>query len=121
MRFIGPGIIPTSALLLKIYLESGIADAYPATRCLLKFARNHVRGNQDVDTPVTYLPPKDQRNHHTDYTMSQTIYLENWAAPSKIRLPFIPAHQKLRSRFLVTMITRNVVRRLRQAASSART
>jgi hypothetical protein len=103
---------PNHCLASEYDLESGIVDILQ--RLPVKFACLHVKGHQDDDSPIEDLPWEAQMNCHTD--AYATDYLDNWSEPSKL-VPFIPA-SKASISIAGATITRNVARRLRQAASS---
>jgi hypothetical protein len=103
---------PKHCLALEYDVESGIVDIL--NRLPIKLACLHVKGHQDEDTPAETLPWEAQMNCHAD--ACATDYLDNWAVSSQV-VPFIPASQASISIAGVS-ITRNVARRLRQAASS---
>ena len=103
---------PNHCLSSEYDLESGIVDILH--RLPVTFSFNHVKGHQDEDTPVEDLPWEAQMNCHAD--TYATDYLDNWSEPSKI-VPFIPSSKASIAIAGVT-ITRNLARRLRQAASS---
>jgi hypothetical protein len=103
---------PNHCLSSECDVESGIVDIL--NRLPFKLACLHVKGHQDDDAPVAELPWEAQMNCHAN--AHATDYLNNWSAPSKV-VPFIPASQASISLAGVTL-TRNVVRWLRQAASS---
>jgi hypothetical protein len=103
---------PNHCLSSEYDVKSGIVDIL--NRLPFKLTCLHVKGHQDDDAPVAELPWEAQMNCHAD--ACATDYLNNWSAPSKV-VPFISASQASISLAGVTL-TRNVARRLRQAASS---
>jgi hypothetical protein len=103
---------PNHCLSSKCDVESSIVDIL---NCLFfKIACLHVKGHQDDDAPVAEFPWEAQMNCHAD--AHATDCLNNWSAPSKV-VPFIPASKASISLAGITL-TRNVARRLREAASS---
>ena len=103
---------PNHCLSSEYDLESGIVDILH--RLPVKFSFKHVKGHQDEDNAVDDLPWEAQMNCHAD--ILATDYLDNWSEPSKL-VPFIPASKASIAIDRIT-ITRNLARRLRQAASS---
>jgi hypothetical protein len=103
---------PNHCLSSECDVESGIVDIL--NRLPFKLTCLHVKGHQDDAAPAAELLWEAQMNCHAD--ACATDYLNNWSAPSK-SVPFIPASQASISLAGVTL-TRNVARRLRQAASS---
>jgi hypothetical protein len=103
---------PNHCLASEHDLECGIIDILE--RLPFRFALEHVKGHQDAEKKVDELPWEAQMNCHADELA--TDYLRNFATPSPV-VPFIPA-----SNVSITLngstLTRNVARRLRQAASS---
>jgi hypothetical protein len=103
---------PNHCLASEYDVESGVVDIL--NRLPIKLACLHVKGHQDEVTPAETLPWEAQMKCHAD--AYATDYLDNWAVSSQV-VPFIPASQASLSIAGVS-ITRNVARRLRQAASS---
>jgi hypothetical protein len=93
-------------------LESGTVEILD--RLLPRFALQHVKGHNDDTARVEDFPWEAQMNCHADALA--TDYLDNFAIISRV-VPFIPA-SKVSIAIDGNTVTRNIARRLRQAASS---